>query len=172
MDRTYFEDEFLLPHTKSLDIKLSKIDAESNPAGVLGKFFSSIHVGGMEGHDDGEVDPHVYYVFSKKRSPFILHQAMGKYRDEMSYRPAEPREEAKERSKNRALVLSGEFGGELKMHHTNNKKLRKIDVGSFVTEVKTAISLLRRHLEEKQEKRKRGIGLLIRSKYAKGRAES
>ena len=33
MDKTYFEDEFLLPRTKSLDVKISKIDPEVNPAG-------------------------------------------------------------------------------------------------------------------------------------------
>ena len=168
MDKTYFEDEFLLPHTKSLDVKLSKIDPDSNPAGVLSQFFSSMHIGDFKDRDDKEEEPHIYYTVSKGRNRFFLHQAMLKYRDEISWKPIESSAGRKRKSKRQHSILKREFGGEIKLHHTNNKKLIKIAVSGFAAEIKMAMSLLRRHLEEKHEKRKRGLGLLIRREYVNG----
>ena len=168
MDKTYFEDEFLLPLIRSLDVKLSKINTEVNPAGVLSKFFSTVHIGNYEGRGDGEEEPHVYYTVSRGRNHFCLHQAMSKYRHEISWAPTEFPEERERRSERRVAILKKEFGGVIKIHHTNNKKLKKVDVSDFAGEIKMAISSLQQHLEAKQEKRKRGLGSLIRSKYVKG----
>ena len=55
------------------------------------------------------------------------------------------------------------------MHHTNNQKLKKIGASLYADQVKVSISCLRQHLDAKQEKRKRGLGALIRSKYVQGK---
>ena len=170
MDKTYFEDEFLLPNTKSIDVKLSDVDPDVNPAGVLSKFWSTVHVGRSGRRDDEEEKLHIYYTVSNGRNTFFLHQAMSKYRDEifLNYVESVSVEERERKARRHNAILREEFGGEIKIHHTNNKKLKKIGAGEFALNIQRSISLLREHLEEKQEKRKRGLGSLIRSKYVKG----
>ena len=168
MDKTYFEDEFLLPNTRALVAKLEKIDAKINPAGVLSKFFSRIHAGGLHEHETGEQEPSIYYTVANARNLFILHQATWKYRDEVSYSVRESIEQRRERIEKEATMLIEQFGGDIKIHHTNNKKLRKIDANRHAEEISRDILCLSQHLEAKQNKRKRGLGLLIRKKYVKG----
>ena len=163
MDRIYFEDDFLLPQTKILDSKLKKIDPENNPSGVLSKFFS--HANARHKELDGEDCSYVTYTILEGINYLIWHQAVHKYRDKISNdsnknfpeRNLEPEMEAK--------ILSDEFGGKLKIHHTNNAKLKKLDSSYFATKLKLNISDLHQLLKEKQRKRERGIGMLIRGEY-------
>ena len=169
MDRTYFEDEFLLPNITALDAKLSKVDAEANPAGVLSKLYSRMHVLSYSGHDSNEgTEPVVSYTLSDTRN-YVLRQHARKYRTEMLYQSEETAEERKERSEKEVAILVEEFGGSIKIHHTNNKKLKRVGAGQRATEIQNDISQLRRHLQAKQEERKRGLGALIRNRYAKSR---
>ena len=166
MDRTYFEDEFLLPRTKSLDVKLSKIDPEANPAGVLSKFFVSMTAAYIDNYNYKEKESFVSYTLSDFGNYFIWDQAIRKYRDVISCKFGEGELEIENRFANYIDIISQEFGGEIKFHHTNNEKLKRIDADHFAKEIKNTISLLRQHLEVTQDKRKRGLGAMIRSKYA------
>ena len=169
MDRTYFEDEFLLPNIMSLDAKLSKVDAETNPAGVLSKLYSRMRVLAYPGHDNNEgTEPLVSYILSHGRNFFLWQQAW-KYRNEMLFQSEETAQERKERSKKEGAILLEEFGGDIKIHYTNNKKLKRVGAGQRAAEIQNDISQLRQHLQAKQEERKRGLGALIRKRYAKGR---
>ena len=163
MDRTYFEDEFLLPRTKSLDAKLSKIDPEANPAGVLSKFFVGLSVAYVD--NDKEKESFVSYTLSDIGNLFIWDQAIRKYRDVISCKFGEGELEITNRFANYIDVISQEFGDEIKFHHTNNGKLKRIDADHLAKDIKDTISLLRQHLEVTQDKRKRGLGAMIRSKY-------
>ena len=165
MDKTYFEDEFLLPRTKLLDVKISKIDQEVNPAGVLSKFFSRAHTDSDKIRSEKEGRTDIYYIFSDRGNFFIWHQALLKYRDEISYKYTESYQENPNDRKLNFEILHKEFGGSVKIHHTNNQKLRRIGAVLYATQIKVAISYLRQHLDGKQKKRKRGLGALIRSKY-------
>lgn len=168
MDRTYFEDEFLLPHVKSMDTKLSKIDPEVNPSGVLSKFYSRIDADNFQDRDGNSSNLRAYYTVSNKIGHFLWMQAILKYRRDISFEFGESTEEMERRREEVVNVLIGEFGGEIKIHHTNNEKLIQVGASLFAGQIKTAITLLRGHLESKQEKRKRGLGALIRSSYIGG----
>lgn len=165
MDRSYFEDEFLLPQTKSLDVKLSKIDPEANPARLLSKFFSRIYVRSIEGDSNGASKPRILYSISHGVNQYILRQARWKYRDVISCKSEEATRERENRITKIAAGLLQEFGGTIKIHHTNNNKLRRVNVDYLTKEIKNLISLLRQHLEVTHDKRERGLGALIQSKY-------
>ena len=166
MDQNYFEDDFLLPEAKSLDKKMATINPESNPAGILSKFFSMVHGSYREKQDDGEEVPPIYYTHVEGLNTFIWYQAMTKYREEL---PLENifQPESKEQKKKHFQILANEYGGHIKIHHTNNTKLKKVGANSTAVQCKSAISLLRQHLEAKQEKRRLGLGALIRNQYGK-----
>ena len=168
MDRTYFEDDFLLPRTKALDDKLSKIDPEANPAGVLSKFFNRMHAADLPGRKDTERSLQIYYTASNTGNHFFWRQAFGKYREVRPVNSEDNIQEAKKRLKNEVGILRQEFGGEIKIHHTNNERLNRAGACRFAANIKDAISLLRQRLEAKQDKRKRGLGALILKKYASG----
>ena len=164
MDRIYFEDDFLLPLTKALDDKLSKIDPETNPAGVLSKFYASMQVGNFLG-SSGDEKQHISYTLSNAYNHYILLQANLKYHDVISHKFEENARERESRHTKDVEILSQEFGGKIKFHHTNNIKLRRVDADYFAREIKNAISYLRQHLQAKHDKRKRGLRTLIRNKY-------
>ena len=168
MDRTYFEDEFLLPRTKSLNARISKINPKSNPSGVLSKIFSLVNASYDERYDGKKGEGRIFYTISNRENFFVWRQARWKYGDEISYVSEDSAQQRKEMLNKNLPILIKEFGGEIKIHHTNNDKLRKIEVDRFAARVKDSILRLRKHLEAKQEKRKRGLGVLIRNKYVKG----
>ncbi len=165
MDKTYFEDEFLLPRTKALDAKLSKVDLKSNPAGVLSKMFSRIEVNYEANYDDKKEKGQVLYSISNKENCFIWRLAEWKYRDEMQDESEGNPQEKVGRLDGELRILERDFGGTIKIHYTNNKKLIRIGAGRFAKRVCDSILRLRRHLEARQDKRKRGLGLLIRREY-------
>lgn len=84
MDRTYFEDEFLLPNIKKLDRKLAQIDPETNPSGILSKFYSRMHTSARRGDDGEQIERVVYYTHADGGANFFLRQALWKYFDEYS----------------------------------------------------------------------------------------
>ena len=168
MDRTYFEDEYLLPQLKSLDEKISKIDPNANASGVLSKFFSLVQDSGGSASSRREGTARKIYRIVNRKNHFLGRQAMRKYREEVFRKLGVNLDERRDRIREEATVLSEEFGGEVKIHHTNNAKLRKIGAAEVAAEMQLAISLFRKHLEEMQEKRKRGLGALIKRKYASG----
>ena len=97
---------------------------------------------------------------------FFLRQAHWKYYDEY---PEQLEEVGSAREMERdevVAVLDSKFGGEIKIHHTNNAKLVEVEANIFARRVKLAISCLRDHLEAKQAKRKQGLGALIRQRYS------
>ena len=62
-------------------------------------------------------------------------------------------------------ILDKEFGGEIKIHHANNAKLLRIEANCFAERIKHGILCLHRHLLQKKDKRKHGLGALIKRKY-------
>lgn len=121
------------------------------------------------GDDNNEgTEPLVSYILSHGRNFFLWQQAW-KYRNEMLFQSEETAKERKERSKKEGAILLEEFGGDIKIHYTNNKKLKRVGAGQRAAEIQNDISQLRQHLQAKQEERKRGLGALIRNRYAKGR---
>ena len=168
MDRTYFEDEFLLPLTRKLDTKLAKLDPNVKPASVLSKFFSVVHVGGHGSETERDDRLAVSYTFSDGKEPFIWWQALGTYRDVAWVKSKESPAERKRQVAKHVNILRDDYGGELKIHHRNNDKLRRIGASQQALRIGESISRLRRHLEEKQERRRRGLGMLLRKKYLAG----
>ena len=162
MDKTYFEDDFLLPHTKSLDTKLSKIDTRTNPAGVLSKLYTVMHA---DAHTRGGVEeevPHIYYTLSVDSNTFILRQAAWKYSMETSFKfETQTVNKLRERIK----ILKDEYDGTIKIHHRNNAKLKRVSAIHHATQMRTAVSLLRKHLEAKQKKRKQGLGACVADRF-------
>jgi len=166
MDRTYFEDEFLLPNVMKLDQKLASIDPESNPSGVLSKFFSRMHISSRRRDDGGDIERDIFYTHTDGGANFFLRQAHWKYYGEYSEQLEEVAS-AREMEKDEVVaLLDSKFGGEIKVHHTNNAKLIEVEANILARRVKRAISCLRAHLEAKQAKRKQGLGGLIRQKYS------
>ena len=171
MDRTYFEDEFLLPNIKKLDQKLATIDPDSNPAGILSKFYSRMHASTRVGDGDEQHKRIVFYTHADGRANFgranfSLRQAHWKYYDEYPRLLEEGVPERKMEGDEVVALLDGKFGGEIKIHHTNNSKLIEVEANVFARRIKNAVSCLYEHLKKKQEKRKHGLGALIRSNYS------
>ena len=165
MDRTYFEDEFLLPNVKKLDQKLAQIDPDSNPSGILSKFYSRMHTFARRGDDGEQIQRSILYTLADGGANFFLRQAHWKYYDEY---PEQLEEVGTAREMERdevVALLDGKYRGEIKIHHTNNAKLVEVEANVFARRIKRAISCLRDHLEAKQAKRKQGLGALIRRKY-------
>ena len=167
MDRIYFEDEFLLPNIKKIDIKLSKVDPQTNPAGVLSKFYQQIDITNYAKDNDEYRAPHVAFTISNLRNCFIWLQARQKYHNEISSEFGDTHLRTKDKAKIDASILREEFDGELKIHHANNSKLKRINASNVAEQIKNSMSLLRQHLETKQKNRKSGLGVLIRRKYLK-----
>ena len=170
MDRNYFEDEFLLPNLKTLDVKLSKIDPVANPSGVLSKFYNRIIVDIVTHNSNSDEDSkeYVFFTISNNSNFFILHQAVKKYSKEensVSFGEATLGRIMISRMKK---AVPGGRPLELKIHHSNNEKLKLVGADHTAVRIKTVISNLRHLLEDKQNKRKLGLGALIRSKYARG----
>lgn len=164
MDQNYFEDDFLLPEIKFLDKKISTLDPETSPAGVLSKFFTRIH-GSDRGRKEIEEDVYpIFYTHQEGINTFVWYQALSKYHNELSLGDT-AKSVPKDILSQEFKILIEEFGGEVKMHHKNNEKLRRVGATRTAVQSKLAISLLRQHLEEKQDKRKRGLGMLIQSHY-------
>ncbi len=61
-------------------------------------------------------------------------------------------------------ILDDEFNGAIKIHHTNNSKLIKVGAHVNAERIQYAISSLRQHLEQKQQKRQKGLGAMLRRK--------
>ena len=172
MDRSYFEDEFLLPNLIRLDKKLNAIDPMTNPAGVLSKFYSVVHTAQRSNAKGESGEPNIYYTLSDQRAHFFVRQALWKYDDEYSDGDRSmPYEYILDQSEIFG-ILDKNFGGEIKIHHTNNKKLILVESTVFACRIKFSISRLRRHLESKQVKRKKGLGSLMRKNYSETYQES
>jgi hypothetical protein len=156
MDRTYFEDEFLLPNIKKLSQKLSSIDPQVNPAGILSKFYESVQTSNRRRPNEDEDNPSFSYTLTNGGNHFLIRQALGKYRDESSYDfgPTGSVQEVNQEEPIKLLVEK--FGGKIKMHHANNAKLVKIEAHHYAQHIKDTIDCLHQHLESKQEKTQRG----------------
>jgi hypothetical protein len=166
MDRTYFEDEFLFPNVESLMKKISDIDPMINPAGILSKFFTDVHVTKRYYVSKEESEDSIGYTHGNGSAIFIMMQALRKYHteyvDDMESVSIDREMERKEA----ASILQNEFGGEVKIHHKNNEKLRRVEAHVFANRIKSGISCLHRHLLNKQEKRKLGLGAMIKRRYS------
>lgn len=166
MDRIYFEDEFLLPNVERLMKKLSNVDPTVNPAGVLSKFFSRAYASTTRNRNEDENERTIYYTHCENSAAFFMNQAMWKYYDEYSKELEALSPEREMDRKSVVAMLDEEFGGEIKIHYSNNTKLLKIEANCFAERIKYGISCLHEHLLKKQEKRKNGLAALIKRKYS------
>lgn len=166
MDRTYFEDEFLLPNIQKLDKKLAQIDPDTNPSAILSKFYSRVHTSSRRTSDGEKLERSIFYTIADGSANFFLRQAHWKYYDEYPEELKQVDSELEMGRDEAVALLDRKFGGEIKIHHTNNAKLIEVEANVFARRVKRAISCLLGHLEAKKAKRKQGLGALIRKKYS------
>lgn len=166
MDRTYFEDEFLLPSIRKLDRKLLPINPDSNPSGILSKFYTRMHTSERRSDLGEGRERVVLFTISDGGAYFFSRQANWKYYDEFSKQLEDAVPERQMERDDVLELLDRKFGGEIKIHHTNNSKLLEVEANVTARRIKSAISLLRKHLEAKQAKRKKGLGTLIRQAYS------
>lgn len=166
MDRAYFEDEFLLPNVEKLKKKLSGIEPSKNPAGILSKFFSNAKADKRK--EGGKFVEYgvLYDITPKNNTIFFMRQAVWKYSNEYAAEMSARLPEREVDRRKAASILEKEFGGEIKIHHTNNEKLLKIGANYFAGQIKTGISCLHKHLTQAQELRRRGLGALIKREYS------
>lgn len=166
MDRTYFEDEFLLPNVKKLDKKLAQIDPDSNPSGILSKFYYQMRTFTPRNDDGEHIERSISYTVADGGAHFFLRQAQRKYFKEYPQQLEELVSARKMEREEVVDLLDNKFGGKIKIHHTNNAKLVEVEANVYAQHVKAAISCLHDHLEAKQAKRKQGLGALIRKRYS------
>lgn len=166
MHRDYFEDEFLLPNVKKLDQKLAQIDPVSNPSGILSKFYSRMYTSARRAGDGEQTERSILFTLADEGANFYVRQALSKYKHEYSEQLEEVGNAHKMEQDEVSALLDGKFGGEIKVHHTNNTKLVEVEANIFAQRIKRAISCLRDHLEAKKAKRKQVLSALIRHKYS------
>ena len=165
MDRSYFEDEFLLPRLRELDGKLGRVDIDTNPAGILSKFYATIQMMRLSRNVKRKDSLRLVYTASSQANLSLYHQACWNYRDQI------PLDVggigfAEDDSKRMASIVQNRFGGKIKIHHTNNAKLIEAGGVKLAEKCRHAISCLRQHLEEKQDRRQHGLAEMIRRNYA------
>ena len=163
MDMSYFEEEFLLPLTKALDVKLASVDVSTNPSGVLSKIYSEIRVENFVSEEKKNLQ--IFFTVVPGANWFVWNQVRGKYRNVIQFEVENFTKDREKKQRKEAEVLKNDFGGIVKIHHTNNKKMVRIGVNEYAGHIRRTISLLRVHLEKKIEKRKQGLGALMRKKY-------
>ncbi|NOR62282.1 MAG: NACHT domain-containing protein [Rhodobacteraceae bacterium] len=163
MDRAYFEDEYLLPALTKLDRKLARVDTKTNPAGALSKFFGLAKISQFKDGDTTETKRKLVFLVTNRLSYYLWEQADEKYQNQLDIDSKYLK--YKHNYDNATSVLDAKYGGKIKIHHTNNLKLIEIEAHIFAERIKQTISCFRAHLEQKQEKRKKGLGSLIRKKY-------
>ncbi|OWY05152.1 hypothetical protein B6V75_03190 [Thioclava sp. F1Mire-8] len=170
MDRTYFEDEFLLPNIKKIYRKVADIDPDTNPAGILSKFFGSIQTSNHIKDDSDQAKPVVTFSMADDgRATFFLRQAQIRYYRNYCDKFDECDLHRNLTTKEVVDLLRATYGGQIKIHHTNNKKLVDINANYHARRIKESLFLLCEHLETKQAKRKEGLGSLIRRHYTENR---
>jgi hypothetical protein len=165
MDRTYFEDEYLIPNIIKLDNKMKKVNSKQNPSAVFSKFFTVVHAENYRDAGEYEDGRQIYYTLSNSSNHYLYRQATIKYAEHLSPDLINSLHTRPSDYQSLVAILDKEYGGEIKIHHANNKKLVHIRSDHRATEMKQAITELRAHLEQKQMKRKRGLGALIRRHY-------
>lgn len=163
MDRIYFEDEYLLPKVKKLNTKLEKIDPIKKPSSVLSLFFSRIHTDSLSEADRQNNAKSIYYTHLNPANMFLFHAAYKMFKIEMLSEFEQTDEEEQEKF---VMILEEKYGGEIKIHHQNNEKLREVGVHNFADRLKCVINKFTLHLEDLQKKRKIGLGAMIKKNYS------
>lgn len=166
MDRSYFEDGFLLPRVRELDGKLQSVDPDTNPAGILSKFYSTVAVIRL-GRRDPEQRPRSRLMFSTSNRPnlALYRQARWNYGDELDL-DVDKAVFSRQEAEHMAAIVGEKFGGNIKIHYTNNAKLTEAGTVRIAATIRHAVSCLREHLEAKQEMRKEGLAAMMRRSYA------
>lgn len=163
MDHTYFEDEFLLPNVRSLYQKIEHISPDENPAGILSRFYDTA-IASSRPSNEKESRTIVYRRRRNKRD-YFQRLALVRF---FTLNPEELKEHEAERNLTSFVnVMDSKFGGAIKIHHQNNAKLREIGANIFARRIKYSIVNLYESLEQKQAKRKTGLGALILKEYQK-----
>ena len=165
MDRSYFEDEFLLPRVRELDAKLRSVDPETNPAGILSKFYAAVAVLRLGRKDaQGQRARGLMYSRSSRPNHAIYRQARLNYGDELDL--DEGTAVSRDDAERMATIVQEKFGGKIKIHHTNNAKLIEAGTVKAAVRIRHAVSCLRQHLDAKQDMRKKGLAAMMRRSYA------
>lgn len=162
MDPSYFEDEFLLPRIRKITKQLIEVDTSRNPAGVHSKIYASINSEKRTGEKE---ETRTYFVINDTKTYYLVQTALWKYYDifGQNLERLVPANELD--PKERYDLLNSKFGNQIKIHHTNNKKLIEIGANQFAERIKVALNLLAEHLEQKAKLRCEGINSLISSAY-------
>ena len=168
MDRSYFEDDFLLPLVKSYCGKFSKIDPNKNPAGILSRFFSEVRVydrNAKRTGDDGKPIFKIGYLHHTGDSLIFFQQMFHAYGG-VTVENAAATEPTFDDATH-AETLASKYGGEIKIHHRNNMKLLEIGASEFASKIKNRLIALKAHLERRHLARRRSLSTLIRDRYSK-----
>jgi hypothetical protein len=162
MDRTYFEDDYLLPEAKKLAKKISDIDPHLNPGKIIGQFYSDMRLAPYGDREDDE-KKHIVWSYANSPNVFLLRQAW-KYRpsygDALQSHPL-----AIEIPEDVAMKKLIQYRGRISMHYSSNPKLIELGGGAIAEKMQKSISCLVGYLQDKQNTRQRSLGQLIKRQY-------
>lgn len=167
MNRIYFEDDYLLPHSKKFLKSIQNIDPSTNPSAILSKFFSKADARLRQG--ENKTDMYTFsYTIKNEINCFVFEECSNMLRKSGLY----PTMSSLEMSENepKAKKHYEQSGGPVKIHHSNNKKLIELGSVHFAERIVKIISDAVARLEDRQAKRKASLGSKLRSSF-KSRAK-
>ncbi len=129
MDAAYMEEKFILPLAEKFLKHIDGIDTSKNPAGVLSRVFEAVNYRErMPSDHEGSPEFGLSFTLRDDQSFFYVWRlARSKlYSSQYKEKTAEVEISAI------AEKLRDEFGGTIKLHHRNNKKLLEIGLETLV----------------------------------------
>lgn len=167
MDRTYFEDEFLLAEIKSLNTRLQRVDSFVNPYAILKICYNRVHASDRFEKSGNEVVREVFYTISDSVKHFLVRQALWRYRDCYKERLEVVVSDKSLTTQEVAEILDSKFNGEVVFSRSCNPALIEIGACVFAERIKVAIQALCEELTARNDRRKKGVGSLIRRTYGR-----
>jgi hypothetical protein len=164
MDRAYFEEEYLLPELRTLNRELRKTDPFNKPYSVLQKFYENLHTAVL-GVESGEASRRVYFRVKDSTNVFVWRQCRRVYYDEVMAGVEDDLPGRNIDLDERVDLVDAKFHGEIKIHHTNNKRLLEVGVERHAARLKLSLERLEAHLADLQARRTSGVGSMLRAKY-------
>lgn len=169
MDRTYFEDDFLLPETKKIAGKIANLDPTANPGRIVGYFYRRIETSHAV-DEAGTEKWHLLWEHANSKNIFVLRQAVVKYRHFYRKGTYVPFVDLNLGDVGIGETVAKKFGGSILLNYRNDRKLAELGVDECAASIKSGVLLLLNHLREKQALRQKSLGSLIKRNYSSSRA--